>query len=75
MRDFQDDDPVETREWLDALASLLKEEGPERAQFILGQLSAKVTETGAISLAMVRPIVMARWIPCQMLTLGFPTTS
>ena len=32
-----DVDPVETQEWLNALESLLREEGPERAQYILDQ--------------------------------------
>jgi pyruvate dehydrogenase E1 component len=31
-------DPVETREWLDALAAIVDNEGPERAQFILRKL-------------------------------------
>ncbi len=33
-----DSDPAETREWLDALATLVREGGPERARFILGAL-------------------------------------
>lgn len=43
----EDEDPVETQEWIDALNSLLEREGVERAQYILQRLSAKVTETGA----------------------------
>ena len=31
-------DPVETREWLDALQAIVEAEGPERAQFILRKL-------------------------------------
>ncbi len=31
-------DPVETREWLDALQAVVEEEGPERAQYLLRQL-------------------------------------
>jgi pyruvate dehydrogenase E1 component len=31
-------DPVETREWLDALEAIVESEGPERAQFILRKL-------------------------------------
>src|SRR5260221_11513547 len=30
-----DNDPVETQEWLDALASLVEAEGRDRAQFVL----------------------------------------
>ncbi|HZY15265.1 MAG TPA: pyruvate dehydrogenase (acetyl-transferring), homodimeric type, partial [Ramlibacter sp.] len=35
-----DSDPVETAEWRDALAAVLAAEGPQRARFILDQLSA-----------------------------------
>lgn len=38
MTKADDQDPVETQEWLDALASLLENEGQERVQFILGKL-------------------------------------
>lgn len=47
MSEFDDADPVETQEWLDALNSLIENEGIERAQYILQRLSANVTETGA----------------------------
>jgi pyruvate dehydrogenase E1 component len=33
-----DSDPAETREWLDALATLVREAGPERARFVLSAL-------------------------------------
>ena len=33
-----DADPAETREWLDALATLVREAGPERARFVLSAL-------------------------------------
>lgn len=33
-----DQDPIETQEWLDSLASVLQNEGPERAHFILENL-------------------------------------
>ena len=33
-----DQDPAETREWLDALATLVRQSGPERARFVLGAL-------------------------------------
>lgn len=36
-----DVDPVETKEWLDALTSVIRTEGRERAQFILGELGKK----------------------------------
>lgn len=34
-----DIDPIETKEWLDALASVVNNDGPERAQFILNKLA------------------------------------
>jgi pyruvate dehydrogenase complex dehydrogenase (E1) component len=34
----QDLDPVETREWIDALNQIVEIEGPERATFILMKL-------------------------------------
>jgi pyruvate dehydrogenase E1 component len=42
-----DDDPQETKEWLDALDGILKYEGPERAHFILEQLIEKARRSGA----------------------------
>ncbi|MGI9323520.1 MAG: pyruvate dehydrogenase (acetyl-transferring), homodimeric type [Pseudomonadales bacterium] len=42
-----DIDPVETEEWVDAINSVLKAQGVERAQYLLQRLSTKVTETGA----------------------------
>lgn len=44
---FGDNDPVETQEWVQAINSVLKNEGVKRAQYLLQRLSAKVTETGA----------------------------
>ena len=41
-----DEDSVETKEWLDALASVIKFEGKERAEFILKQLFAKAQQSG-----------------------------
>ncbi|MBZ6072287.1 pyruvate dehydrogenase (acetyl-transferring), homodimeric type [Aeromonas schubertii] len=41
-----DVDPIETLEWLASLESLLREEGPERAQFILEQLAEKARASG-----------------------------
>ncbi len=41
-----DNDPVETEEWVQAMQSVLRTEGPERAQYLLKQLSLTMTETG-----------------------------
>ena len=42
-----DQDPQETREWLDALEGILASEGPDRAHFILEQLIEKARRSGA----------------------------
>lgn len=53
-KEWRDNDPVETREWLESLASLVKREGKERAEFILQSLLAAADkhgiETGLASL-------------------------
>ncbi|MBT3227112.1 MAG: pyruvate dehydrogenase (acetyl-transferring), homodimeric type [Deltaproteobacteria bacterium] len=41
-----DIDPLETQEWLDALESVLKREGPQRAHFILDKLIDKARRSG-----------------------------
>ncbi len=43
---LSDLDPVETKEWLDALNSLIQFEGKERASFIIQQLLEKAGENG-----------------------------
>jgi pyruvate dehydrogenase E1 component len=35
----QDQDPDETREWVESIDSVLKAQGPERAHFLLEKLS------------------------------------
>ncbi|MBM4181359.1 MAG: pyruvate dehydrogenase (acetyl-transferring), homodimeric type [Betaproteobacteria bacterium] len=42
-----DIDPQETREWLDALAAVIEEEGAERAHFLLERLIDKARRSGA----------------------------
>jgi len=43
---MQDLDPVETQEWLDALESVLDQEGEDRAHYLLTRLSELATRTG-----------------------------
>ncbi|MBV9782685.1 MAG: pyruvate dehydrogenase (acetyl-transferring), homodimeric type [Acidisphaera sp.] len=47
MEMLADHDPTETREWLDALASVLAFEGSDRAQFLLEQLADEARRKGA----------------------------
>lgn len=46
--EINDIDPLETQEWLEALESVLENEGVERAHFILEQLVAKARKSGAV---------------------------
>ncbi|MFQ5551346.1 MAG: pyruvate dehydrogenase (acetyl-transferring), homodimeric type, partial [Gemmatimonadales bacterium] len=42
-----DIDPLETQEWLEALAAVLEHEGPERAHYLLEQLIGSARRAGA----------------------------
>ena len=44
---MNDIDPVETREWLESIQSVLDNDGPERAHYLLQQLVARARESGA----------------------------
>ena len=44
---LNDIDPQETQEWIDALETVLQEEGKERAHFLLEQLIDKARRNGA----------------------------
>ncbi len=46
MPKFDDVDPVETREWLDSIESVIANEGPERARFLLERLIDRVRGGG-----------------------------
>ena len=39
---------LELKEWLDALENIINEDGNDRASYILGKLSSKLTESGTI---------------------------
>ncbi len=43
---IEDNDPIETREWLDALDAVLKHGGPERASFVMTELAKHAVEVG-----------------------------
>lgn len=44
---FDDSDPVETTEWLESIDSVLKNEGPERAHFLLDKMIDFARRSGA----------------------------
>lgn len=53
-----DSDPIETKEWLDALLSVLKVEGAERAEFLVQQLIDKARQQGvALPGALTTPYI------------------
>jgi pyruvate dehydrogenase E1 component len=43
-----DVDPIETREWLDALEAVIKQEGPERASFLIQKLLSSADASGVL---------------------------
>ncbi len=50
MRDMIEDiDPIETQEWMDALESVAKNDGDERARYLLRELGAKASTLGVDS--------------------------
>jgi pyruvate dehydrogenase E1 component len=44
---FDDIDPTETREWLESIDSVLQQQGPERAHFLLNQVIDFARRSGA----------------------------
>ncbi len=46
----RDHDPAETREWLDALTTVMREAGPERGQFLVAQMEDALRSHGSIGL-------------------------
>ena len=40
----EDKDPIETSEWLEAINSVIEEEGVERASFLMTKLAKKLNE-------------------------------
>ena len=47
MEQNPDLDPLETREWIEALEGVLAQEGPDRAHFLIEQLIDKARRSGA----------------------------
>ncbi|OLD09506.1 MAG: pyruvate dehydrogenase (acetyl-transferring), homodimeric type [Deltaproteobacteria bacterium 13_1_40CM_3_69_14] len=47
MTKHQDADPVETREWLDAIDTVIANEGVDRARFLLERLIGRMRQAGA----------------------------
>ena len=47
MVENNDIDPLETHEWLEALASVIENEGPERAHYLIEQLIDSARRSGA----------------------------
>ncbi len=43
---LKNDDPIETRDWLQAIESVIREEGVDRAQFIIEQVLSEARKGG-----------------------------
>ncbi len=44
---YEDSDPIETREWLESIESVIENEGVDRAHYLLTRLSERATRDGA----------------------------
>ena len=44
----KDSDPIETNEWLEAINSVIEEEGVERASYLLTKIAERLNQEGAI---------------------------
>ena len=56
-RFYDDVDPIETQEWIDALDSLLENAGPERAKYLLDRLSERARTHGVQLTELTTPYV------------------
>ncbi|KYZ84346.1 pyruvate dehydrogenase (acetyl-transferring), homodimeric type [Alcanivorax sp. KX64203] len=54
---FDDIDPAETREWLDALESVIEREGPQRAAWLLDVLTNGAQEQGVLRTHLNTPYI------------------
>ncbi|MDQ1249095.1 MAG: pyruvate dehydrogenase component, partial [Actinomycetota bacterium] len=43
---YVDTDPAESQEWLDSLASMAREEGADRARFIMREMQRQAADLG-----------------------------
>ena len=43
---YKDKDPLETQEWIESLEGVIKQEGPAKADFLLGELTQKARNLG-----------------------------
>jgi pyruvate dehydrogenase E1 component len=48
MGTLNDQDPVETQEWIDSLRAVLQHQGPERARWLLSRLRDEALKTGSM---------------------------
>ncbi|HVL02721.1 MAG TPA: hypothetical protein VM553_23035, partial [Dongiaceae bacterium] len=54
-RFYDDVDPVETQEWIDALDSVLENVGPERATYLLDRLAERARIAGVQQTRLTTP--------------------
>jgi len=46
-KENQDNDPIETKEWVDAIHSVIRAEGLERAHFLIERIAERATRNGS----------------------------
>ena len=47
FKEIHDDDPIETKEWVDAIHSVIRAEGVERAHYLIERIAERATKSGA----------------------------
>lgn len=61
-----DVDPIETRDWLQAIESVIREEGVERAQYLIDQLLSEARKGGGRLLQALPPATTSTLLPLKM---------
>lgn len=60
-----DVDPIETRDWLQAIESVIREEGVERAQYLIDQLLSEARKGGVKVAAGAGPVITSTLLPLK----------
>ncbi|CCO91067.1 pyruvate dehydrogenase E1 component [Erwinia amylovora 01SFR-BO] len=63
---INDVDPMETRDWLEAIESVIREEGVERAQYLIDQVLSGARKGGVKVAAGASPATISTLLPLKM---------
>ena len=61
----EDKDPIETSEWLEAINSVIEEEGVDRASFLMTKLAKRLNEEWNTHLTLCNLGVLGRTLTCE----------